>query len=122
MNMRLTLGFSPCPNDTFIFDALMHHKIDTGGLEVEVQYLDVETLSQKSVLGGWDLSKLSYHAFAYAVNEYELLDSGSALGSGVGPLLIAKDPALAARLKKVLEKKEELNIAESGLKIGIPGK
>jgi 1,4-dihydroxy-6-naphthoate synthase len=122
MNMKLTLGFSPCPNDTFIFDALIHHKIDTGGLEFEVQYQDVETLNQKAFQGELDITKLSYHAFAYAVNDYELLDSGSALGSGVGPLLIAKDPALAARLKKVLEKKEELNIAESGLKIGIPGK
>ncbi|NGM65608.1 menaquinone biosynthesis family protein [Sphingobacterium sp. SGR-19] len=120
--MKLTLGFSPCPNDTFIFDALIHHKIDTGGLEFEVQYQDVETLNQKAFQGELDITKLSYHAFAYAVNDYELLDSGSALGSGVGPLLIAKDPALAARLKKVLEKKEQLNTAESGLKIGIPGK
>lgn len=122
MNMKLTLGFSPCPNDTFIFDALIHHKIDTGGLEFDVQYQDVETLNQKAFQGELDITKLSYHAFAYAVNDYELLDAGSALGSGVGPLLIAKDPALAARLKKVLEKKEGLNTAENGLKIGIPGK
>lgn len=120
--MKLTLGFSPCPNDTFIFDALIHHKIDTGGLEFDVQYQDVETLNQKAFLGELDITKLSYHAFAYAVNDYELLDAGSALGSGVGPLLITKDPALAARLKKVLENKEELNTAENGLKIGIPGK
>src|SRR5690606_3009493 len=98
--MKLTLGFSPCPNDTFIFDALIHHKIDTGGLEFDVQYQDVETLNQKAFLGELDITKLSYHAFAYAVNDYELLDAGSALGSGVGPLLITKDPALAARLKK----------------------
>ncbi|MBD1424200.1 menaquinone biosynthesis family protein [Sphingobacterium arenae] len=120
--MKLTLGFSPCPNDTFIFDALIHHKIDTGGLEFDVQYQDVETLNQKAFLGELDITKLSYHAFAYAVNDYELLDAGSALGSGVGPLLITKDPALAARLKNVLENKEELNTAENGLKIGIPGK
>ncbi|PRD48776.1 1,4-dihydroxy-6-naphthoate synthase [Sphingobacterium haloxyli] len=120
--MKLTLGFSPCPNDTFIFDALIHHKIDTGGLEFEVQYHDVETLNQKAFQGELDITKLSYHAFAYAVNDYELLDAGSALGSGVGPLLIAKDPTLAAGLKRALENKVELNASESGLRIGIPGK
>lgn len=120
--MKLSLGFSPCPNDTFIFDALIHHKIDTGGLELDVQYHDVETLNQKAFQGELDITKLSYHAFSYVVNDYELLDAGSALGSGVGPLLISKDPELAARLKRTLEKGEELNAAESKLKIGIPGK
>ena len=120
--MKLTLGFSPCPNDTFIFDALIHHKIDTGGLEFDVQYHDVETLNQKAFQGELDITKLSYHAFAYAVNDYELLDAGSALGFGVGPLFIAKDPALAERLKKTLESDEEVDISEHSLKIGIPGK
>lgn len=120
--MKLTLGFSPCPNDTFIFDALIHHKIDTKGLTFDVQYHDVETLNQMAFQGELDITKLSYHAFAYAVNDYELLDAGSALGSGVGPLLIAKDPELATRLKSALENKEELNATESKLKIGIPGK
>lgn len=120
--MKLTLGFSPCPNDTFIFDALIHHKIDTGGLEFDVQYHDVETLNQKAFQGELDITKLSYHAFAYAVNDYELLDAGSALGSGVGPLLIAKDPKLAVQLKRALEDKEVLNTTENNLKIGIPGK
>ncbi|TYR37356.1 1,4-dihydroxy-6-naphthoate synthase [Sphingobacterium phlebotomi] len=120
--MKLTLGFSPCPNDTFIFDALIHHKINAGDLEFDVQYHDVETLNQMAFQGELDITKLSYHAFAYAVNDYELLDAGSALGSGVGPLLIAKDPELATRLKSALENEEELNAAESKLKIGIPGK
>jgi 1,4-dihydroxy-6-naphthoate synthase len=82
--MKLTLGFSPCPNDTFIFDALIHHKIDTEGLEFEVSFDDVETLNQKA-------SKLSFHAFAHVAEQYALLDAGSALGFGVGPLLICKD-------------------------------
>lgn len=120
--MKLTLGFSPCPNDTFIFDALIHHKIDTGGLEFEILYEDVETLNQKAFRGELDITKLSYHAFAYAANDYELLDAGSALGSGVGPLLITKDPQLAFRLQEVLEKGEELDVQENNLKIGIPGK
>ena len=87
--MKLTLGFSPCPNDTFIFDALIHHKIDTEGLDFEVFYDDVETLNQKAFRGELDITKLSYHAFAYVVDKYVLLDAGSALGFGVGPLLIS---------------------------------
>ena len=85
--MKLTLGFSPCPNDTFIFDALIHHKINTEGLEFEVFYDDVETLNQKVIRGELDVTKLSYHAFAYVADQYVLLDAGSALGFGVGPLV-----------------------------------
>ncbi|MDN3579567.1 menaquinone biosynthesis family protein [Mucilaginibacter flavus] len=112
--MKLTLGFSPCPNDTFIFDALIHHKIDTEGLEFEVFYDDVETLNQKAFRGELDVTKLSYHAFAYVADRYVLLDSGSALGFGVGPMLICKnDP------EKLLS---QLETGNSNLKIGIPGK
>ncbi|MDB5012874.1 MAG: mqnD [Daejeonella sp.] len=85
----LTLGFSPCPNDTFIFDALIHHKIDTEGLEFEVLFEDVETLNQKALRGELDITKLSYHAYAYVIENYVLLDAGSALGFGVGPLLVS---------------------------------
>src|SRR5690606_14203346 len=120
--MKLTLGFSPCPNDTFIFDALIHRKIDTGGLKFDVQYHDVGTLNQKAFQGELDITKLSYHAFAYAVNDYELLDAGSALGRGVGPLLIAKDPKIAVQLQKKLAREEERGDREKSLKIGIPGK
>ncbi|RZJ81102.1 MAG: 1,4-dihydroxy-6-naphthoate synthase, partial [Flavobacterium sp.] len=88
--MKLTLGFSPCPNDTFIFDALIHGKIDTKGLTFDVSFDDVETLNQKAMRGDLDITKLSFHAFAHVVNEYALLDAGSALGFGVGPLLICK--------------------------------
>jgi 1,4-dihydroxy-6-naphthoate synthase len=112
--MKLTLGFSPCPNDTFIFDALIHHKIDTEGLEFEVFYDDVETLNQKAFRSELDITKLSYHAFAYIVDKYVLLDAGSALGFGVGPMLICKsDP------EKLLS---QLTTHNSQLKIGIPGK
>ncbi|MDB5120722.1 MAG: mqnD [Sphingobacteriales bacterium] len=85
----LTLGFSPCPNDTFIFDALIHHKIDTEGLQFEVLFEDVETLNQKALRGELDITKLSYHAYAYVIENYVLLDAGSALGFGVGPLLVS---------------------------------
>ncbi len=112
--MKLSLGFSPCPNDTFIFDALIHHKIDTEGLEFEVFYDDVETLNQKAMRGELDITKLSYHAFAYVTDKYILLDSGSALGFGVGPLLISKDDP-----EKLIS---NLQSPVSNLKIGIPGK
>ncbi len=120
--MKLTLGFSPCPNDTFIFDALIHHKIDTGGLEFAVEYQDVETLNQKAFNGDLDITKLSYHAFAYAVKDYELLDAGSALGFGVGPMLIAKDAALVARLQAQLASGAGLSAADAQIRVGIPGK
>jgi 1,4-dihydroxy-6-naphthoate synthase len=112
--MKLTLGFSPCPNDTFIFDALIHRKVDTEGLEFEVFYDDVETLNQKAFRGELDITKLSYHAFAYVVDKYVLLDAGSALGFGVGPLLICKDDPELLRSK--------LTTHHSPLTIGIPGK
>jgi 1,4-dihydroxy-6-naphthoate synthase len=113
--MKLTLGFSPCPNDTFIFDALIHHKIDTEGLEFEVSYDDVETLNQKALRGELDITKLSFHAFAYVANQYALLDAGSALGFGVGPLLISKNHFDG-------ENDAELQTPDSKLRVGIPGK
>lgn len=88
--MKLSLGFSPCPNDTFIFDAMIHGKVDTEGLEFDVVLADVEELNQKAFAQKLDITKLSYHAFAYLLDDYLLLDAGSALGNGVGPLLIAK--------------------------------
>jgi 1,4-dihydroxy-6-naphthoate synthase len=88
--MKLTLGFSPCPNDTFIFDALVHHKIDTEGLEFDVVFADVEQLNVWALEGKLDITKLSFNAFTHCVHDYALLDSGSALGRNCGPLLIKK--------------------------------
>lgn len=87
--MRLTLGFSPCPNDTFIFDALVNRKIDTVGLEFDVVLEDVETLNQWAMEGRLDITKLSFPAFFRSLDKYILLNAGSALGKGVGPLLIS---------------------------------
>jgi 1,4-dihydroxy-6-naphthoate synthase len=98
--MKLSLGFSPCPNDTFIFDALVHQKVDTEGLEFDVILADVEELNQKAVQGVLDITKLSYHAYAHLTNQYVLLDAGSALGRNCGPLLIAKRPLSAEEIKK----------------------
>ncbi|MEO7213709.1 1,4-dihydroxy-6-naphthoate synthase [Mucilaginibacter sp.] len=129
--MKLTIGFSPCPNDTFIFDALIHHKIDTEGLDFEVFYDDVETLNQKAFRGELDITKLSCHAFAYAADKYILLDAGSALGFGVGPLLIYKPPYTRFLEKGVTTlfdatsgttEKTDLSDFINSSKIGIPGK
>lgn len=88
--MKLTLGFSPCPNDTFIFDALVNKKIDTQGFDFEVVLEDVQTLNDWANEGRLDVSKLSFPAFFKNTESYACLSAGSALGKGVGPLLIAK--------------------------------
>lgn len=99
--MRLTLGFSPCPNDTFIFDALVHHKVDTEGLEFEVIFADVEQLNKWAFQAKLDITKLSYNAFTNCVNDYALLDSGSALGNNCGPLLIKKPNTILTKKSKI---------------------
>jgi len=86
--MKYTLGFSPCPNDTFIFDALVNHKIDTEDFEFDVVLEDVQTLNQWAIDGKLDFSKISYGVLPIVTDEYGVLESGGALGKGVGPLLI----------------------------------
>lgn len=122
--MKLSLGFSPCPNDTFIFDAMIHQKIDTEGLEFEVLYEDVETLNQKAFKNELDITKLSYHAYAHLCEHYVLLHSGSALGFGVGPLLICKNEDIAQAFETNNSKNglKSLNSSIEELRIGIPGK
>jgi len=88
--MKYTLGFSPCPNDTFIFDALVNKNIDTKGIQLEVVLADVQTLNEWALQEKLSFSKISYGVWPLVKNNYQLLQSGSALGNGVGPLLIAK--------------------------------
>jgi 1,4-dihydroxy-6-naphthoate synthase len=88
--LKFTLGFSPCPNDTFIFDALVNKKIDTEGFEFDVVLEDVETLNQWALQTKLDITKISFPAFFQTTEKYILLNAGSALGKGVGPLLISK--------------------------------
>jgi 1,4-dihydroxy-6-naphthoate synthase len=90
--MKLTLGFSPCPNDTFIFDAMVNGKIDTRGITFDYVMEDVGTLNHWAEEGKLDITKLSYSTFLHTVNQYALLHCGSALGVGVGPLLVSKKP------------------------------
>ena len=108
--MTLTLGFSPCPNDCFIFDALVHERIDLEGLTFSPVIADVEALNRRAFERRIDVTKLSYHAFAHCAREYALLDAGSALGRGCGPLLIAARDL------------GEADVAEGSLRIAIPGK
>lgn len=90
--MKYTLGFSPCPNDTFIFDALVNKKINTGNFEFEVLLEDVETLNEMALNNQLDFTKISYGVLPLIAKNYKVLNSGSALGKGVGPLLISKKP------------------------------
>jgi 1,4-dihydroxy-6-naphthoate synthase len=92
--MKLSLGFSPCPNDTFIFDALVNRKIDTGDFEFEVIMEDVQTLNRWALEKKLDLSKISYGVWPLLRDHYTLLDAGGALGKGVGPLLISRNQIL----------------------------
>jgi len=86
----LSLGYSPCPNDTFIFYALVHGKIDTGDLQFKEILLDVETLNRSAMKGELDITKVSYNAFGNLREDYCLLRSGGALGRGCGPLLVVR--------------------------------
>ena len=99
MKRKLTLGFSPCPNDTFIFDAMVNGRIDLGDVEVEVVLADVEELNRMALEGKLDVTKISYNAFAYVHDRYQLLNAGSALGNNCGPLLISKHQLSEDELK-----------------------
>jgi 1,4-dihydroxy-6-naphthoate synthase len=108
--MKLTLGFSPCPNDCFMFDAIVNHRIDLEGLEFSVRLADVEALNTSAFAGEADITKLSYHAYAHCAATYVLLAAGSALGRNCGPLLISRRPI------------SHEDVAGGGLRIAIPGK
>lgn len=99
--MYIKLAFSPCPNDTFIFDALVHGKIDTEGLGFDYRMDDVESLNRLALAGNIDMVKVSFHAWLYLTRQYILLNSGSALGFGNGPLLIAKKEFSGKDLKRI---------------------
>jgi 1,4-dihydroxy-6-naphthoate synthase len=105
--MELSLAFSPCPNDTFIFEALVHNRIDTEGLSFRVQHGDIRELNQLAEAGTPDVVKVSFFAYHFIQQQYALLESGAALGRGCGPLLVARRPI----------SKEEL----PEMRIGIPG-
>jgi len=90
MTTNLSLGYSTCPNDTLVFYALAHGKVESGGLEYDIELADVEQLNQKARLGRLDVSKLSFAALGNLLGSYGLLRSGAALGRGCGPLIVAR--------------------------------
>ncbi|MDP2151619.1 MAG: 1,4-dihydroxy-6-naphthoate synthase [Parvibaculum sp.] len=96
---ELTLGYSPCPNDTFIFYGLVHGKVDTGGLRFREALLDVEALNRTATSAGLDITKVSYSAFAGLREQYCLLRSGGAMGRGCGPLVVAKEVTTMEKLR-----------------------
>lgn len=104
----LSLGYSPCPNDTFIFYALTHGRIPLAGLQIRERLEDVETLNTLALDQALDLTKISYHAFGHLRRDYALLRSGSALGRGCGPLVVAREPRDIGSLR--------------GCRIAIPGR
>jgi 1,4-dihydroxy-6-naphthoate synthase len=115
--MKLTLGFSPCPNDTFIFDALVNNKIDTGGLRIEPVLEDVETLNQWALQGKLDITKISYGVLPLVLLDYTVLNAGSALGKGVGPLLIAANHTSKGKLSD----SEFISSLQPDTVVAIPG-
>jgi len=108
--MTLTLAYSPCPNDCFMFDAMVHGRIDTEGLTFDVRLLDIDALNAAALAGEFDATKLSFHAYPYCADNYVLLDAGSALGNGCGPLLISKREI------------PQSEVAAGGVRIAIPGR
>jgi len=100
MMKTLTIGYSPCPNDTFIFYALTHGKVRVPGIKFREQLEDVETLNRMALGGGLDITKISYHALGHLRENYALLRSGGALGRGCGPLIVARAGTTLGDLKK----------------------
>lgn len=100
MTQTLTIGYSPCPNDTFIFYALIHGRVNVPGIEFREQLEDVETLNRLALDSELDVTKISYHALGHLRERYALLRSGGALGRGCGPLVVAKPGVCLADLKK----------------------
>jgi len=97
----LTLAISPCPNDTFIFDALIHNRINLEGLKFDYQFHDIETLNNMAMAGGIDMIKVSYFTYLLLQQNFVLLDSGSALGFGNGPILVSKNKYSITDLPKL---------------------
>jgi 1,4-dihydroxy-6-naphthoate synthase len=100
MKQQLTIGYSPCPNDTFIFYALVHGKVHVPGIEFREQLADVETLNRMALESSLDITKISFHALGHLREQYTLLRSGSALGRGCGPLIVAKPGTRFGDIKK----------------------
>jgi 1,4-dihydroxy-6-naphthoate synthase len=94
MAMRVKLAYSPCPNDTFMFHALINGLVDTEGIEFDVTLADVEVLNENSINNQYDVTKMSFHAFFYRKGLYSMLRCGSAFGIDGGPILVKRKDTL----------------------------
>ena len=95
--MKLRVGISPCPNDTFAFHGILERRVDLRGLDIEIEFADVQALNDGLVGGRYDLSKASFHQALLLSDQFGVLRAGSALGFGVGPLLVSADPGVRPR-------------------------
>ena len=107
----ISLGFSPCPNDTFNFYAIANKMIDMSGMDFMIHVEDVETLNTLAVARSLDVTKVSCSAFRYLQNDYQFLQSGGALGRGCGPLVVARESKKSLFVEPLKD-----------LKIAIPGR
>src|ERR671932_2202384 len=96
----LTVGHSPDPDDAFMFYALAHDKLDTGGLEFRHQLQDIETLNRRALRGELEVSAVSIHAYAYLLDSYALLPSGCSMGDSYGPMVVARRPMTVGDLAR----------------------
>lgn len=115
----IDLGFSPCPNDTFIFDALVNQKIDTKGYTFNLHLEDVQTLNEWALQGKLPLSKISYGVWPLIKNNYALLNAGGALGKGVGPMLIYKKGVASVQDNLLVQNEGKPNIET--MIVAVPG-
>src|SRR5712671_3210925 len=94
------VGHSPDPDDAFMFYALAHDKIDTGGLRFVHQLQDIETLNRRALRGELEVTAVSLHAYAHLLDKYALLPSGCSMGDRYGPMVVARRPLTVEQLKK----------------------
>src|SRR5258708_506733 len=116
-----SLGFSPCPNDTFMFHALVKNKIDIGDFTFDLVIDDVESLNERAMRGELDITKISFAAFTKVTDEYELLNSGSALGRGVGPLVVSRNNLDILQTSNLKPQTSPVPINSGNLTVAIPG-
>src|SRR4026209_1580075 len=108
MSEKITLAHSPDSDDAFMFYGLATHKLKTGDLHFEHLLKDIQPLNEEAMRGTYDVTAISFHAYAYIADKYALLPHGASIGDNYGPIVVSKEPATADDIPN--------------LKIAIPGK
>src|SRR6185295_3431542 len=118
----ITVGHSPDPDDAFMFYALAHDKIDTGGLTFRHQLQDIETLNRRALRGELEVTAVSIHAYAHLLDKYALLPSGCSMGDRYGPMVVARRPMQMAELRKIcIAVPGTMTTAFLALRLALPG-